>query len=280
MKISVYITSYNQKKFLKEAVDSVLRQTILPFEILIIDDASTDGSQELILDYHEIHPQLVKYHFNNNNVGITKSRNKALSLVKGNYITGLDGDDAYFPRKLEVQKQLVEKTGATLVYTNFFYAEDSLDNLVKIWCAHKNQLPKNFNVHTEVLTRNFPYETLFRSELFHKDLIEKTGVYDEKLQIYEDFEFKVRLSKYAKTAYSIEPLKIYRIHSGGLSRKSNEVHLKNLKYIFNKHKEDVEIFSEKEKNKINQFIKRLELGNEPETSRKKESLLKRILNKF
>ena len=88
MKISVYITSYNQKAYLKEAVESVLCQTYMPFEILIIDDASTDGSQDLIAKYCEQFPQLIKSFINLVNKGIAYCRNKSLSLLNGEESSG------------------------------------------------------------------------------------------------------------------------------------------------------------------------------------------------
>ena len=279
MEISVYITSYNQKEYLKEAIDSVLNQTLLPFEIIIVDDASTDGSQELIKEYISKYPNLIRSHFNSVNLGITKSRNKALELVKGNYITGLDGDDAYLPRKLEVQRDLIYKTGATLAYTNFFYAEDKLDNLVRIWCSHIQQLPKVENIFNQVLSRSFPQDTLFRGELFKKELIEQVGLYDENLLIYEDYEFRIRLSKVAKVASTIEPLNIYRLHKEGLSRKPKELHVKSIRYIYNKHTLDIEKLNQQTKEKVLNFLKTLE--ETPITSIKKQpSLLKKVLIKI
>jgi len=280
MNISVYITSYNQKDFLREAIESVLDQTLMPTEILIVDDASTDGSQDLIREYQSQHPHLINFHFNDKNLGITKSRNVALSLVKGDYITGLDGDDAFLPRKLEIQKQLVLQTGASLVFTNFYYAEDVLDNLIQIWCRHKDQLPRAANLYEAVLCRNFPDETLFRSELFAAGLLEKIGGYDENLQIYEDFEFKIRLSKIAKAAYSIEPLTIYRLHVKGLSRKAKELHLKSLSYIYKKHGEDIDALAEASKTKIKDYLARFEDKEIPKSTYHKPSLLKRVLRKI
>ncbi len=99
MNISVYITSYNQQEYLKEAIESVLSQTLLPKEIWVIDDASTDGSQETIRNYINKYPNLIKAHFNDTNKGITFCRNKGISLVSEEYATWLDGDDIYLPQK-------------------------------------------------------------------------------------------------------------------------------------------------------------------------------------
>lgn len=246
MDISVYITSYNQKEFLREALDSVLAQTLLPFEIVVVDDASTDGSMELIQEYHRQYPHLVKPHFNNRNLGITRCRNIALDLVKGDYVTALDGDDSYLPRKLEVQAQLIRQTGAQLVFTNFFYAENHLDNIVGEWCGKDEILPNPSNLYMDVLARNFPKDTLFRNELVKTDLMRSVGRYDESLIIYEDFDCRIRLAKNAQIAYSKEFLSIYRLHGQGLSRAPKQLHWETLHQIYTKYEAELRGFSTKD----------------------------------
>lgn len=253
MKISVYITSYNQKAFLKEAIDSVLAQTLKPFEIIIVDDCSTDGSQELIKEYCLNEP-IIKAHFNNENIGITKTRNTALSLVTGDLITWLDGDDVYLSDKLKIQYELIQKTNADLVYTNFYISEDHIDSIKMVWCSHISQLPQNNNILKEVLSRDFPLNTLFRYEMITKELMNNIGSYDEKIEIYEDFEYRIRLSVKAKTAFSMKALSVYRLHGKGLSNKDKSVHLSCLSYIFEKYKKLTLNFNPAEQKQINDRI--------------------------
>jgi len=255
MKISVYITSYNQKEFLKEAIDSVLAQTIQPYEIVIIDDASTDGSQDLIEEYCIKEPNIISY-FNKENKGITKTRNIALSLVKGDLITWLDGDDVYLPDKLKTQYQLIQQTNADLVYTNFYISEDQIDSIKRVWCSDISKIPQNNNILKEVLCRDFPRNALFRYEMITKELLNDTGGYDEKLDIYEDFEYRIRLTTKANTAFSMKALSIYRLHGEGLSNKEKSIHLSCLNYINEKHKKLILNFSPKEQEKINGSIER------------------------
>jgi len=235
MKISVYITSYNQKDFLREAIDSVLNQTLKPFEIIIVDDASTDGSKYLINNYKKNYPDLIKPHFNKKNLGITKSRNVALSLTKGDYVTWLDGDDIYKPNKLKLEAELIQKTGADLVYSNFYFSNDRIDSIYQIWCSNIKELPVEEHIFKYVISRSFPRGILFRYELVNVNLLQKTGLYDENLDIYEDFDFRIRLSTIANTAFLLIPLSVYRVHGSGLSRASTDVHKKNLSYIFSKY---------------------------------------------
>jgi glycosyltransferase involved in cell wall biosynthesis len=253
MNISVYITSYNQKAFLKEAIDSVLAQTLLPNEIVIIDDASTDGSQDLIQEYCLRETNIIS-HFNKENKGITKNRNLALSLVTGDLITWLDGDDVYLPDKLKTQFELIQQTNADLVYTNFYISEDQIDSIKRVWCSDISQLPQGNNILKEVLSRNFPRNALFRYEMITRDLLNEIGGYDEKIDIYEDFEYRIRLAEKANTAFSMKALSIYRLHGKGLSNKEKSVHLSCLNYIHEKHKKLILNFNPKEQEQINNSI--------------------------
>ena len=119
-RISIIITSYNKRDYLVEALDSVVGQTLPPHEIIVADDASTDGSQDTIRDYMHRYPDLVRGIFQPENVGIPKNRNAALRTVTGNYVGILDGDDTFVPHKLERQVEAMRKLpGARAVYSNF-----------------------------------------------------------------------------------------------------------------------------------------------------------------
>ncbi len=288
MNISVYITSYNQQEYLKEAIESVLSQTLLPKEIWVIDDASTDGSQETIRNYINKYPNLIKAHFNDTNKGITFCRNKGISLVSEEYATWLDGDDIYLPQKLEIQAKLIQETKSDVVCTNFYLAEDNISNLVRIWCSDIKQLPSSENIFTNVLSRKFPRSTLFRYELVKTDLLKSVGGYDKKLRIYEDFDFRIRLCKYAKVSFSFLPLSVYRLHSNGLSRAPKELHIVSLTYIFEKYRKDIQNLPKKKKEEvesaINIYLERFD-GVEVEKKRKSlknsfKSKLKRLIDKM
>ena len=96
--ISVYITSFNKCKFLPLAINSVLEQSLQPSEIIIVDDCSIDNSKEIIEEYVSQYPELIKPVFNEINLGISKSRNIAISHCKGDIISFVDADDYFFPR--------------------------------------------------------------------------------------------------------------------------------------------------------------------------------------
>ncbi|MDQ3112239.1 MAG: glycosyltransferase [Bacteroidota bacterium] len=241
MNISVYITSYNQKELLRQAIDSVLAQTFKPSEIIIVDDCSADASRELINAYQAQYPGLVKTIFHEVNTGITQSRIDALKLAGGDYITYLDGDDLYLPGKLEEEARLISTHKADIAFSNFYTFKENPDEIISIWASNINQLPKFGNMNYEIFTRKFPNSTLFRCELISKKILFETGFHDTQVKIYEDFEFKIRTSKTASIAYTMKPLIMYRDNPAGLSKSKRQLHFETLQYIYTKHIDDIEM---------------------------------------
>ena len=99
MKISVIIPTYNRKKYIKRAIDSVIRQSYKPFEIIVIDDGSTDGTYELIKKSYSSSQISLEKQINN---GVSSARNKGVKLANGDWIAFLDSDDEWFKDKLEL----------------------------------------------------------------------------------------------------------------------------------------------------------------------------------
>ncbi|MDP2685559.1 MAG: glycosyltransferase family 2 protein [bacterium] len=248
MKISVYITSYNQKDFLQEAIESVLAQTFKPFEIIIVDDCSTDGSQELIKEFSNKH-NIIKYFFHEKNQGVSQVRITALSNVTGDFVTYLDGDDLYLPNKLEIESRLMENNDCDIVFTNNMYVDaDDVNDIKWIWASDKIKLDSNLFAQT--ITRNFPRINLFRMELINYEFLKDIGFHDLNLKIYEDYDLRIRLAKKAKMVCSIEPTTKIRISKNGLSKSNREEHIKAYKYIYSKYEADVNRLDDSLRNEV------------------------------
>lgn len=235
MNISVYITSYNQKHYLVEAIESVLSQTLRPSQVIIIDDCSSDGSQEVIAGYAARYPALVTPIFHERNQGIARTRSDALLVVTGDYVTYVDGDDRFLPTKLEKEAGMLrQKRHAQIAFSNFNYVAPDGRHLGD-W-ADRDALPQG-DVFPQVYAREFPRRTLYRNELVDYRCWKNYGFYDPALRTYEDYDMKIRLSKFLKVAYSGEALAEYRIHEYGLSQSSSVIHhLNALEYIRKKNK--------------------------------------------
>src|SRR4030067_740036 len=104
-KVTVLMPVYNGEKYLKEAIDSVLAQTLKDFEFLIINDCSTDKTQEILESYRDTRIRL----FRQSNKGLTRSLNKGIQLSRGEYVARMDADDIALPERLEKQVTFFEK---------------------------------------------------------------------------------------------------------------------------------------------------------------------------
>src|SRR6187397_2012165 len=98
--VTVLMSVYNAEKYLREAIDSILNQTYRNFEFIIINDASTDGSEAIINSYKDERIRLIS---NSQNLRLTASLNKGIDLAKGKYIARMDADDASLPERLQKQ---------------------------------------------------------------------------------------------------------------------------------------------------------------------------------
>lgn len=233
-RISVYITSYNQKAWLKEAIDSALAQTIQPFEIIIVDDASEDGSQALIEEYCRLCPDLVRAIFHDTNQGIGRSRMDALRAVRGDYVTYVDGDDRLLPEKIEKEiETLAAHPDAELVYSNFYFI-DSEGERTGIWAGDDDVVHTGW-IFPYVFARDFPKRTLFRNETVSLAALKRIGFMDPTLDLFEDFELRIRLTLDVTAAYCDHLLAEYRRHPGGLSNADAAGYLASLDYIYNKN---------------------------------------------
>lgn len=129
--VSVIIPVYNNKDWLKEAVESVLKQTYLNYEILIIDDGSTEDIRDEYLNNNCIH------YYRNSNHGVAYSRNYGIEKAKGKYVAFLDSDDFWCPQKIERQVELMETNKSVWSQHNYYYFDDKKKKNIGIINTYK-----------------------------------------------------------------------------------------------------------------------------------------------
>jgi glycosyltransferase involved in cell wall biosynthesis len=254
MKISVYITSYNQKDLLGEAIDSVLVQTLPPHQIIIADDASTDGSQEFIQSYADRYPGLITPVFHTQNLGVSATRNSALQQVRGEYVTYVDGDDRLLPQKLEKEADVLRQQPQAQIAFSNVYIINSLGERIDLW-ARRSRPPEG-DVFAHTFAREFPGRRLFRNELVDFVAWKQSGAgwYDPQLRIYEDYDLRIRLTRHLRTAYVDEPLSEYRRHQGSLRTSQPQKYLQAFEYICRKNMSLLDILSEDQRVWVNQRL--------------------------
>lgn len=184
-KITVLLPVYNAEKFVGEAIDSVLNQTFSDFELLIINDASTDGSEKIILSYKDAR---IRYYKNKKNLGVAKTLNRGLKLARGEYIARQDADDIFLPNKLERQYEILKKDkNLVMVCSHFDYVDEKGRFLSSFKLA-----PSSEEIYYELQFRNcLGHPTV----IFNKKIIlnEFKG-YNEKCEA-EDYDLWSRISK-------------------------------------------------------------------------------------
>lgn len=198
--ISVIITCFNHALYVKEAVASVLAQDYEQIEIIIIDDASTDCSREVIQQILLENPS-IKILLNEINSGVCASFNRAFACATGDYIIDLAADDYLLPNKITTQLNkfysLPDDYG--VIYSDLIF----VDELGKALCEiNTNKSFPEGDVFCEVLARHSIYASTM---LIKREVYEDLKGYDESLA-YEDFDFFVRSSRNWKFAYVKEPL--------------------------------------------------------------------------
>lgn len=128
--VSIIMPSYNTAKFIEETIDSVLAQTYTNWELIIVDDCSTDNTDEVVAKYTD---SRIRYLKNEKNSGAAVSRNRALREATGRWIAFLDSDDLWTADKLEKQIRFMEENGHSYSYTNYVeIGEDSAPLGVKV----------------------------------------------------------------------------------------------------------------------------------------------------
>lgn len=146
IRISVYIVSYNQEKYIRQAIESVLNQSILPFELCIFDDHSTDRTWDIIQEYAEKYPSIIKVHCHEKNQGIFKNFNYAESYLQGNVITAVAGDDYIMPGYFEEVINCIERNSLNPDTDSFIIIPNIINLIGDIETRYDNTRFKNGNM--------------------------------------------------------------------------------------------------------------------------------------
>jgi len=234
MNIAVYLTSYNQRDHLIEAIDSVLAQTRPASQIIVVDDCSSDDSREVIESYARRHPGLFVPIMHEQNTGVARSRIDALHAVNCELVTYLDGDDQFLPNKLEVEAEALQQAAsAGIAFSNNRYMNNDASRHLWTWVVDE-PVPQG-DIFFETFTRQFPRRSLFRMELVRYSHWRDLGFHDPSLPIYEDMDMRIRLTKAISAVYVDEVTAQIRINASGLSKLPNEAHFDTLRMVFAKN---------------------------------------------
>ncbi len=206
--VSVIIPTFNRSHLLEKTINSVLKQTFRDFEIIIIDDGSTDNTQILLNKY-----SLVKLTVLSENKGVSYARNRGIELAKGNYISFLDSDDLWETKKLEVQTEWLEK-----------HPEVAACQTDEVWIRNGvrvNPGEKHKKYSGDIFFQSLPLCIVSPSSvMIRTNILRQNGGFDTKLPACEDYDLWLRMSSKFTFGYIEQKLLIkYGGHSDQLSRK-------------------------------------------------------------
>lgn len=208
VQISVIMPNYNGAEFIADAIESVLNQTFSNFEFIIVDDASTDSSREIIAGYAKIDPR-IKVILNQVNQFVNLSCNLALKVAKGKYYARIDSDDVCLPNRLKTQYEFMENNPDIDICGAFCEVIDKEGKLIAI---------KTFPIDDECIKKSIWQRTpIQHSCLFARmDRMRHVNFYTGKKDPSEDLELMLRTLGLFKFANIPQYLVKYRIHGKNL----------------------------------------------------------------
>lgn len=187
--ISVIIPMFNAEHTIIKALDSVRNQNydLKQFELIIINDGSTDRSGRLAENYSDTHPELNIKIINRENGGVSKARNAGLKAATGDYIAFLDSDDEWLPQKTARQMEFLQNEALNVDFIS------SLRNSEKIWFPYKVNVLNLAEITLKKLLIRVDGQT--STALFKRKVLENTGFFDEKQRYSEDANYWMKISK-------------------------------------------------------------------------------------
>lgn len=225
--ISIIIPTYNSSTCIIDALISVANQTYKKFEIIVIDDGSTDNTEEVVRAF-----QFPIFYLKVPNGGAAKARNLGIERARGDFVAFLDADDLWYPKKLEKQiKAFVENPDLMMVFTeNLYFDKIAIRSspFSKKKRLMEGDIVKNIFLHSYVVTSTV---------MIRKSVFNTVGYFEESLNVAEDDNLWLRIALKCKIDLIDESLVCYRITENSLS--------KTEKYVFKGVKKHLELIDHK-----------------------------------
>jgi len=200
--VSVVIPAYNAERFLRDALESALRQTLAPLEILVVDDGSIDGTGRLATSVQGVRC------IRQTNAGVSAARNRGIEEARGKFVALLDADDAWMPEKLAVQ--LAGLRGDRFAFSARTETDADLRPLRVARGGFQGSLLEGLLFHGNVVGTP-------SSVVAPREALLDAGGFDPRLSMCADWDMWIRLATRLSGVYSDQPLVLYRVHGGSMS---------------------------------------------------------------
>lgn len=241
-KVSVIMSTFNDSKYIREAIDSILAQTFIDFEFIIVDDASQDETVDIIREYSDPRIKLIQ---NEENCGLTVNLNKLLDIASGEYVARMDGDDISYPERFQKQVEYLDEHKDVYLIGTAVHSFGA-NNLY--W-----RLPDdNEELKVRMLIRPvFAHPTF----MFRRELVDKGYTYDESFRTAQDYEFASRVSREFKIGRVQDVLLDYRVHPKQVSNTLGGNQLSNADKIRMRLLKELGVsFSQEQMDVYNQWV--------------------------
>lgn len=208
MKISVIIPTYNRQKLVQRAIESVLDQSVVPYEIIVVDDGSTDNTKKEIIKYGS----KIRYIYQENSGKPGAARNLGLKYVQGNWIAFLDSDDVWLPDKLNLQLKLINKvkvnlgivfSGYEIVKKDKKISRSEIIDLSEFERLIDCDVDEGIIINGELLHYYLILKNIIHTStvLLNKDLLKSVSGFDPAITIAEDLDLWIRCAKQMPVGY-------------------------------------------------------------------------------
>ena len=185
--ISIIVTCYNKEKFIAQTIESVLNQTYANFELIVIDDGSSDNSRTIIEQFAD---KRIKF-ISQNNLGENAARNAGLKVILGQWIAFLDGDDVWLSTKLQEQLNYIQENNLDMCFCDY----GTIDKIGEWSMSFPKVSFSNFTYNSlrkKILKGNFILGSA-SSVIVKKNIIDRIGLFDKNIKWGGDWEYWIRI---------------------------------------------------------------------------------------
>lgn len=216
-KVSVLMSVYDGDRFLRESIESILSQTFTDFEFIIVNDASTDKTADILKAYSFRDPR-IKIITNKTNLGLTKSLNIGIKESTGEYIARMDSDDISLPERIEKQVKFLDENKDHGVVGALVYAIDETGKRID---GFKNWIHEidNKTIQKKLIKRNVVVHPL---AVVRKSTLDLVGGYDESFRYAQDYDLWFRIAMISKIHNLPEFLMNYRMSNSSITTSKNK----------------------------------------------------------
>lgn len=224
-KVSVFLPTYNQRPFVREAIESVLAQGYQNLEVVIGDDGSIDGTQQILQEYKDKHPNLIKLLLSLKNEGITSNCNKILEACTGEYIALFAGDDIWLPGKIHRQVELMQAApSAVICATKVEWFDDASGRTI---LTHPPEVTVEVSAMSVIRAAAY-IAGAGPSLLVRSSAVPKAG-FEPMLPMVSDWLFYVEILRSGVAIFDGQVFARYRRHTGNTSQRLSIIFREHIK---------------------------------------------------